>query len=83
MLFGAGEFCLQRVGNCFRDLALDCENVSQFAIVSVGPEMRIGQRVDQLHIHADLIVRFLHAAFEDVGDAELLVRSVASRPACS
>ena len=34
--------------------------------------MRVGQGIDQLHIDADLVVRFLHASFEDVGHAELL-----------
>ena len=34
--------------------------------------MRVIQRVDQLHIHAHLISRFLYAAFENVRYAELL-----------
>ncbi len=34
--------------------------------------MRVVHSVDQLHIDAHLIVRFLHAAFEDVHYAELL-----------
>ena len=34
--------------------------------------MRVGQGVDELHVHADLVIRLLHASFEDVGDAELL-----------
>ena len=33
--------------------------------------MRIGRGFDQLHIHAHLFALFLHAAFEDVRDAEL------------
>ena len=69
--------CLQRLGDSFRDLAFDREDVSQFSIVSVGPKMRVGQRVDQLHIHAHLIVRLLHAAFEDVHHTQLASRSVA------
>ena len=34
--------------------------------------MRVSQRVDELDIHANLIVRFLHAAFDDVHYAKLL-----------
>ena len=34
--------------------------------------MRIGQRINELHIDAHLIVRFLHAPFENVRDTELL-----------
>ena len=45
--------------------------------------MGIGQSVDQLHIHPHLIVRFLHAAFDDVRDAELLRDLREDCPACS
>ena len=67
----AGESCLQRLGDSFRDLAFDREDVGQFSIVSVGPKMRVGQRVDQLHIHAHLAVRLLHAALQNVRHAKL------------
>src|ERR1700693_5828411 len=70
-LLRASQLCLQSVGNCLCDLSLNCKNVSQFAIVSVGPEMSVGQSVDELHIHADLVIGFLRAACEDVRDAEL------------
>ena len=66
MLFGAAQLHLQGIGDSFRDLALDRKDIRQFSIEGVGPEMRVGQRVDQLHIHAHLVVRLLHAAFEDV-----------------
>ena len=33
--------------------------------------MRVGQRVDQLHIDPHLVVHFLNAAFEDVRYIEL------------
>ena len=47
---------LQRLGDRFRDLAFDRENVGQLTIVSVGPKMRVGQRVNELHIHPHLVV---------------------------
>ena len=34
--------------------------------------MRVGGGFDQLHVDANLIARFLHASFQDVGNAELL-----------
>ncbi len=34
--------------------------------------MRVAQCVDQLHVHAHLIVSFLDTAFENVRDTELL-----------
>ena len=33
--------------------------------------MCVGNGINQLHVDADLIVRFLHAAFENVGHAKL------------
>ena len=34
--------------------------------------MRVGHRVDQLNVYADLIVRFLNAAFENIHHAKLI-----------
>jgi hypothetical protein len=33
--------------------------------------MPIRRRVNQLHTHADLIGRFLHTSFQNVGDSKL------------
>ena len=71
LFFRAGELRLQGVSDRFRDIALDRKNVREFAIVDFRPKMRVGQGIDQLHIDADLIARLLHAAFQDVQDAEL------------
>src|SRR5438045_3302219 len=66
----AGQLGPQRVGNRFRNVALNFENVGQLAIVNLGPEMRARECVDQLHIDPHLIVCSLHAAFEDVRSEE-------------
>jgi hypothetical protein len=71
-LLRASQLCLQGVGYCFCDVALDREDVGQLAIVNFRPEMRISERIDQLHIDADLIVRFLDTAFQDVENSQLL-----------
>ena len=34
--------------------------------------MGVGQRIDELHIYADLIVGFLHASFQNVRHSKLL-----------
>ena len=62
---------MQRLGNRLRDLALDCENVGQLAIESIRPKVRVGRGVNELDIHPHLVVRFLHAALEDVRYPEL------------
>ena len=62
----------QLIRDGFGHVAFHRKNVGQFAIVRLRPEMRVGVRVDQLNIHANLIARFLHAALKDIGNAELL-----------
>ena len=41
LLFLAGEFCSQLVGDGFRDFALNRKDVGQFAIKGIGPKMGI------------------------------------------
>src|SRR5262249_23526911 len=72
LLLLTGQLRLQRFGDRCRDVAFDCENISQFAVVSVRPELGTGLRVDQLHIDPHLIGRFLDATLKNVRYAELL-----------
>ena len=72
LFFAAGEFRFERYGNFLGDVTFDTKDVDHFAIVSVGPKMIILERVDQLYRDAHLIARFLDAALENIGDAELL-----------
>ena len=65
-------FACNVLRNRLRNVAFDRENVSQFSIVGLGPKMRVGHGIDQLHIHPDLIIRLLNAAFENIHDAKLL-----------
>ena len=68
----AGESGLQRLGDLFGDVAFDGKNISQFAIVSLRPKMRVVLGIDQLHVNSHLVGRFLNGAFENIGNAELL-----------
>src|SRR5215469_17981411 len=68
----AGEFRLQCFGDRCRDLAFHCENIGEFAVKRVCPEMCGSCRINQLHVDADLIARSLYAAFKDVRHAKLL-----------
>src|SRR5262249_423970 len=36
-LLAAGKLGLQRIGDCFGDLAFDTEDVDEFAVVGIGP----------------------------------------------
>src|SRR6516164_5539759 len=71
-LFVTAQLRLQRLRYSFGDLALDSKDVGQLSVVSVGPKMGIGLRVNQLHIDSHLIGYFLHATLKDVRDTELL-----------
>ena len=66
-----GKFCSQLVGDSFGDVTLDRKDVGQFPIKCVGPNMRIGGGIDQLHVHAHGVAAPLHAAFQYMGDAKL------------
>lgn len=70
-LFVRAEFGIELVGNCAGDFALHAEEVVEFAVVSVSPNVGVGRGVDQLHIHAHGVSRLLHAAFDDVRHTEL------------
>ena len=68
----AAESGLQRLGDLLGDVAFDSKNISQFAIVSLRPKMRVVLGIDELNIDPNLVGRFLNGAFENIGNAELL-----------
>ena len=51
---------------------MDGEDVGEFPVVALGPEVAVGLCVDQLHGDADTAARLAHAALDDVLDAKLL-----------
>src|SRR5205085_8839346 len=65
------QFRLKLISDCFRDLALNGENISKIAIVSLCPEMGVVPRINQLRIYAHTIVCSLHATLEQMYHAEL------------
>ena len=71
-LFGAAKVGIERLGDSSGHLPFHREDISQFAIVALRPEMRVRRRFDQLHIDVHRVAGFLHAAFEQIGYAELL-----------
>src|ERR1700722_2752548 len=50
LFFSAGESGFKLIGDRSGDLRFDTEDIVQFAVVSLGPEMFVGGRADQLHI---------------------------------
>ncbi len=62
----------QLLGDGLGNLALDAESIVERPVVALRPERRGGAGVDQLGIHPHLAGDPLHAALEQVRDAELL-----------
>src|SRR4029077_14143815 len=58
------ELGLELIGDHLRNLALNCKNIGQVAIVDFRPFMSICARVDSLRVDADLSASTLHAAFK-------------------
>src|SRR6266700_6525693 len=71
-LFAWRKLCLQLIGNCPGNLALNGENIGKVAIVGLGPKMRVGARIDQLRVYPHTIGRALHAAFHHMRYPKLL-----------
>ena len=44
------DFGVQSFGDFLRDLALDCEQIIQIAVVLLGPDVRVSACVDQLRV---------------------------------
>ena len=66
-----GQLSLQRRGDLLRHFGFHRKHILQRAVVGFGPEMVVARCINQLHVNADAVTRFLHTAFENVGDAEL------------
>ena len=79
--FARGKFRLKLVGDRFRDLTLNREYVVEWTIVDLRPKMPVSACIDELRVHSHFPAGALHAAFEQMSDAELLadLRQVALR----
>src|SRR4030095_14996232 len=72
LLLAAGEFRLQLLRNRFSELTFYAQDVSEFAIVGVGPQMRIAGCLDEVHADADCVASFLNATLKNVCHTKLL-----------
>ena len=64
------QFRFQRTSDILRNLALNAEDVLQFAIVRFRPKIGIVLRIDELHDDANAVAGFLHAAFQHRGHTQ-------------
>ena len=65
-----GKFLPEPVGEAGYDLVLHVEEISDWLVEALGPEVRAGLGFDQLHVDAHPVSRALHAAFEHVANVE-------------
>src|SRR5262249_46789840 len=72
LLFLAGEFRLQLLRDRSSHLTFDRKDVGKLAIKGIRPKMRIIGRFDELNVYPHGVAALLYAAFEDVGDTQLL-----------
>ena len=66
------KFRLQRIGNFLRNFALHRQDIFKVTVVSFRPKMRVGARVDQLHVHPNFTARPLNCPFQHSGNAKFL-----------
>src|SRR5262249_33144315 len=73
LLLHTSQFGLQGVSNRLGNVALDCKNVGQLAIVNVSPEARVVQRVKQFHVAPHLVGPLLTTALKNTCTPKLLL----------
>src|SRR3989338_4106291 len=78
LLLGALQRRTHGHRDLLRDVALDGERVIQGAVVPLGPEVGIAQRINQLHAHPQPSPANLHASLHDAPHAEV-VRDLAEQ----
>src|ERR1700730_15196549 len=71
LALGAGQRWLDRGGDTRGDVVLHREDVSQIAVVTLGPEMGTGGCIDQLAGDAHALPGPAHAALEDIADTKV------------
>ena len=63
---------MKLLGNFFRDLTLDCEQIIQIAVVFLSPDVRVGARVDQLRVHVKNRAGSADTAFQDMRYSQII-----------
>src|SRR4030095_4995039 len=62
---------MELAGNFLRDLALNCEQIIEIAVVLLHPHMSVSARVDQLRIHVEPCPDPADAAFQKMRYAQI------------
>src|SRR5689334_6356354 len=68
---GIGNGRGDRDSRSFGNLVLHRKNIGEIAVVSLGPNVVAGQRLDQLGSDTESIARLAYAAFEDIAHTKI------------
>ena len=63
---------MELAGNFLRDLALNCEQIIQIAVVLLHPDVSVSARVDQLRIHVKPCPDPADAALQNMRYAQII-----------
>ena len=66
------DFGVKLLGNFLRDLALDCEQIIQIAVVLFDPDVRVSARVDQLRVQMKMRAGPADAALQNMRYPQLV-----------
>src|SRR5271154_6348263 len=70
VLPGGREFHLQHSDDALSDVVLHRKDVLELPVIAFGPQMCAGGGVNELYSDAYALCRALHAAFQQVSDAQ-------------
>src|SRR6516225_1553508 len=69
--FGRDQLRVQRIGEPRYNFVLHIEEVGEWFIEALGPQMVAGFGVNQLDIHSEAVASPLHRPFEHIADVQL------------
>src|SRR6267154_3195657 len=70
-LFAGGEGCFELGCDRLRELALEREDILQFAVVLLRPNLGVRLGVDELGVNPHAVARNLHASLQHVRNAQV------------
>jgi len=66
-----GNLGVERDRDPVRDLTLQGAQIARVVVEPLRPNMRVGLRIDQLNVDADLFAPTLHASFQHIAHPQL------------
>ncbi len=71
LLLIAGQFQAQLAGNLPGYFLLDCQDVQDFAVILLAPELRARRRIDQIYLNVQGVAQLSHPSHHHRTDIEI------------